>query len=257
MRELELVGTHNVRDLGGTLIAAAGEINYHKIIRSANLIGITTADNQALYDYGVRTVIDLRSADEVQHDPDNLTLTGIEYQNIPIFKISETDAAHHSKNKVQSGYEQMLNEYTQLVTSDYSQQAYYQIFQILLANQTTQQSVLFHCLGGKDRTGIVALLFLGALGVDQDQIFADYFYTNFASREVINAALNEARANKVSRRELVDLESFMTAKKSYYDRMNGLVNQYGGPKAYLKNQVGLSNHDLNLLKQIYTTQDLG
>ncbi|KAI7828408.1 protein-tyrosine phosphatase-like protein, partial [Kickxella alabastrina] len=34
--------------------------------------------------------------------------------------------------------------------------------------------ILFHCQHGKDRTGIVAMLLLGILGVDDDIIAADY-----------------------------------------------------------------------------------
>ncbi|WP_125767532.1 tyrosine-protein phosphatase [Lapidilactobacillus wuchangensis] len=251
MKELKLDNTHNVRDLGGEFTEPDGEVRYHKMIRSANLINIDQADNQLLYDYGVRTVIDLRSSDEVQRDPDNILIKDINYVNIPIFKHGDTDAAHHSKDKVRSGYDQMMDEYTELVTSDFSQKAYRKIFDIFLANDGADQSVLYHCLGGKDRTGIISLLFLGALGVPQDQIFADYFYTNFSSREVIEQSVKDAHARQASRKELLDLDAFMTAKKSYYDRMNDLVNEYGGPTSYLKDKVGLSDQDLQLLKKLY------
>ncbi|MFD1411794.1 tyrosine-protein phosphatase [Lapidilactobacillus gannanensis] len=216
---MELEKTHNVRDLGGAYTEDGREVSYRKIVRSANLINISSADNQKLYDYGIRTVIDLRSVDEVQNDPDNIQIAGINYVNIPIFKLSETDAAHHSQNRVKSGYQQMMIEYTELVTSEFSQRAYRQIFDIFLANSAAGQSVLYHCLGGKDRTGIVSLLFLGALGVNQDQIFADYYYTNFVSCKIIKQAFTEAKAHQASRQALLDLESFMTAKKTYFDRM--------------------------------------
>jgi protein-tyrosine phosphatase len=47
-----------------------------------------------------------------------------------------------------------------------------QIF-ALLADETTYPAV-FHCTTGKDRTGLVAALVLGALGVSDDDIVRDY-----------------------------------------------------------------------------------
>lgn len=37
--------------------------------------------------------------------------------------------------------------------------------------------VLFHCVGGRDRTGIVAMLLLSAVGVEQEAIVHDYLET--------------------------------------------------------------------------------
>ena len=37
--------------------------------------------------------------------------------------------------------------------------------------------MVFHCTAGKDRTGLMAMLLLGALGVDADEIARDYELT--------------------------------------------------------------------------------
>ncbi|WP_125767531.1 tyrosine-protein phosphatase [Lapidilactobacillus wuchangensis] len=251
MRVLELNHTYNVRDLGGTVVSASQELAYHKLIRSANLVHLDQADSQFLKDYGVQTVIDLRAPDEVARDADQLLTDGIEVINIPIFQQGDTDAAHHGTGKPISGYEQMLTEYTELVNSKFSQQAYQQIFAILLANKQPGHSVLFHCWGGKDRTGIIAYLLLGALGVAPERIFADYMYTNVLSSQVTEQALQEAKARNASQAELADVDAFMTAKSAYYERMDHLINRYGGTKEYLKAIVGLNDNDFISLRQLY------
>lgn len=37
--------------------------------------------------------------------------------------------------------------------------------------------VLFHCMGGRDRTGMIAMLLLAAVGTEPEQIVADYLET--------------------------------------------------------------------------------
>ena len=43
---------------------------------------------------------------------------------------------------------------------------------------------MFHCAAGKDRTGILAALILGGLGVDDDVIAADYGLTAIGMRRM-------------------------------------------------------------------------
>jgi protein-tyrosine phosphatase len=44
---------------------------------------------------------------------------------------------------------------------------------------------VFHCAAGKDRTGILAVLILGALGVERDLIVADYALTQAAMERIL------------------------------------------------------------------------
>lgn len=49
------------------------------------------------------------------------------------------------------------------------------MFEFLLAKD---QRMLIHCASGKDRTGFDAALILDVLGVEEDEIAADYLLTN-------------------------------------------------------------------------------
>jgi hypothetical protein len=63
-RDLEWEGCDNVRDLGGLPTAGGGETVRGRIVRANNLDLLTRDGWQALWDYGVRTVIDLRNQEE-------------------------------------------------------------------------------------------------------------------------------------------------------------------------------------------------
>ena len=61
-RHLEWEPCWNVRDLGGLPTADGGTTRWGALVR-ADCLGKLTADGRrALYDYGVRTVIDLRGS---------------------------------------------------------------------------------------------------------------------------------------------------------------------------------------------------
>ena len=44
--------------------------------------------------------------------------------------------------------------------------------------EADQRPVVFQCMAGKDRTGLLATVLLGVLGVDEDSIAADYARTS-------------------------------------------------------------------------------
>lgn len=63
IRRIPLAGVYNVRDLGGYQ-ADGGITKWGVYLRSAAMDNITDQDAAFLYQYGIRTVIDLRTASE-------------------------------------------------------------------------------------------------------------------------------------------------------------------------------------------------
>ena len=80
---------HNARDTGGYPTHSGRQIRWQTLVRADNLHKLTLAGQAALRDYGVRTVIDLRLAHEVEKTPNpfavqqNLPDTPI-YLNLPL-----------------------------------------------------------------------------------------------------------------------------------------------------------------------------
>ena len=60
---------YNVRDLGGLPTIDGRRTRSHALIRSDILARLTSTGKQALLDYGISTVIDLRWPDEVAEEP--------------------------------------------------------------------------------------------------------------------------------------------------------------------------------------------
>ena len=69
------------------------------------------------------------------------------------------------------------------------------------------EAILFHCAGGKDRTGTVAALILRALGAPPDAILADFMATNDSLAtperlEELAAHMNRGRDKTISQQAL-------------------------------------------------------
>ena len=69
LRLLPWEGCLNVRDLGGCVTRDGRETRWRAVIRADTLCRLSATGVQALLDYGIRTIIDLRSADERATDP--------------------------------------------------------------------------------------------------------------------------------------------------------------------------------------------
>lgn len=164
-RHLPIKGTYNVRDLGG-YAAAQGQTQWRRLLRADALHRLDAAGVDELIASGVNTVIDLRNSDELAHQPNPFRDHGdVAYHNISLLDgLSPSLMAEGD----------VLLELYRLALIQ-RQSALHQVLQIIA--YAPPGAVLFHCTAGKDRTGIVAALLLGAAGVDAELIVEDYART--------------------------------------------------------------------------------
>ena len=88
-RELAWDGCLNVRDLGGLPTEDGGETRYGRVVRADSVRQLTDAGWQAVADYGVRTVVDLRGDYELRDDPpDELPF---EVVHVPFMEANEKE----------------------------------------------------------------------------------------------------------------------------------------------------------------------
>src|SRR5579871_5338079 len=164
-RILRFEAIHNVRDLGGVPLRDGGSTRPRVALRAANLLAATAADRAALRALGVVRVFDLRSVPEVTREGVlDLGEHGIVREHLPIFR--DTDISPEA-----------LIARRKLYASDFSL-AYMQMLRdgapsirrIVEAIADLRGPVLFHCAGGKDRTGVVAAVLLLLAGVAPERI---------------------------------------------------------------------------------------
>lgn len=178
-RSLNLKNAPNARDSGG-YPAPGGIVAWGLLYRSGKLSSITRAECESLRTTGLKTIIDLRNDQERADAPDAACLFDFaRYESIPI-----------------QGEGSTRQEAYRLFVSDPRFAAQFgAIFTILAERENLP--VLIHCSAGKDRaSGIIALVHL-LLGVEPDDVMADYLLSNRAGREVkaqwLQAALDQVQ----------------------------------------------------------------
>lgn len=168
-RHLDWPRCFNARDLGGMRTFEGGLTRRRALIRADSCSRLSPEGVSAARAYGVRTIVDLRSAHEVQADPvilqaDAPTIDGIEYLHRPLEHHSaEVDALFRAAPSRAEVYR---------ISLDYDRAT---IAQAVRAIATAPVGgVVFHCQSGKDRTGIIAALLLDLVDVAREDIAADY-----------------------------------------------------------------------------------
>jgi len=234
----------NFRDLGGLKNRENKKIKPKKLLRSGELSRVSSADQQQLLDlYRLDKIVDLRSMDEVAERPD-IVFETIENIHIDIFKnIHEEGAGLSDFVKLGSGEKAksyMHNLYQMMTTNKVSQMGFAQVIETVLS-VAPENSFLFHCFAGKDRTGISAALLLETLDIPRELIYQDYLETNKLriqeNQEILQAAQNQGASPAV----LEALTIALNVKSEYLDTFYQTVNkEFGGIQSYLKNELKLS-----------------
>ncbi|MDE0349982.1 MAG: tyrosine-protein phosphatase [Gammaproteobacteria bacterium] len=175
-------GAVNLRDLGGLRTRDGARIRPRRLLRSGLMHAITEAGLATLRDtLGIRTVIDFRDPGERAEDGlVDWRRHGVTALHLPPLSeaafaaqqraVSGEQAAAWKASQPGGGLDRAL--YRHLVNGDTGRHAY-RVFLERLADPATGPTV-FHCSGGRDRTGIAAALALTVLGVDEAVICEDY-----------------------------------------------------------------------------------
>ena len=255
-RILDIEKGVNFRELGGYQTEDGQLVKYHKAIRSAGLGDLTANDLNFLQQYGLKFDVDFRSQGEIDKKPDRIP-DGTKYISLPVLKEDSTEASKIQETKIPGlsvipidGYAQMLDVYRNIITGERAIDAYRGFFDELLTNSNDNESLLFHCSAGKDRTGMGAVFFLHTLGVPMDTIVQDYLLTNTANQGYVRSVLRQAEQREP---ELVDsLRALMTVSEDYLltaiDAMNDVA---GSMDNYIKSELKVTDNEVADLRKIY------
>ena len=158
LRQIKAEGGGNIRDLGGWATASGNTIQYGRIYRSAELNGkynLTADGIAAIRAIGVKAELDLRITNEALYISQSPLGEDVTYLR-----------TEHTSSYV-DGLEKEPNLY---------KQALQYVFDCVKADKP----VIFHCHIGADRTGTLAFLLEGLLGVSMSDIYKDYELTSFS-----------------------------------------------------------------------------
>ena len=166
---------------------------------------------QTLKALGISAEIDLRWASRPEED----------FRGISAYGFSDVDGTFYYVD----GNDWLASDFDTEVTRTHLKRE----FEMIVTTLRGGGSIYFHCVWGADRTGFLAMLIEGALGLLPDAIFKDYELTTFS---------------------IAGLRS----KQNFADRIN-YFNTYAGATLadretnYLTSRLGISKEDIDFLQQ--------
>ena len=145
----------NGRDLGGWKTEDGKTVRFRKLYRGGRVDGkyMDGSGRAEALAVGIRAELDLREAEDVP--------------SVSQFGSECTFCAPGFEN----GYRSMLRDRAPGIK---------ECFEFIVKNLRAGRPVYFHCAAGRDRTGTIAMVVLGVLGVPERDIAKDYELTYFS-----------------------------------------------------------------------------
>jgi protein-tyrosine phosphatase len=239
-RRVVLDGAPNFRDLGGYATADGRRVRHGELYRSGVLSDLSDADLAVLTGLRIATVVDLRSAIEIEERPNRLPPGAVAIE-VPVSDVSMSPnaiAARLEAGDTSGLGAEMLLTGNRAFARDL-RGAFATV--LALAMDGTRRPMVFHCTAGKDRTGFAAAIVLLALGVPRATVVDDYLFSNtcLADRHAAILARVSPRLTDVE-----PLRAMLEVRREYLEAgLDAVVDDHGSIDTYLRDALALSDAD--------------
>ena len=266
---LPVKGIVNARDLGGYTMLDGRIVDSGRLLRAAHLADATDEDIRNLERLPVTAVIDFRKEQEKVGKVDR-EVPGARYVSLPVDPSGNAMAtATEEEKKKFSGQKKFdvrkvivfaaFNKKAQAVAREMyptllfdpdCQQQFARFFRLVL--ETENGAVLFHCTQGKDRTGIASALLLAALGADRETIVADFDATNRVYEKDVRKYSRRVKFWGGKEEEVGVVKAFLGCNtENFIKALDRIDQEFGSLQAYLKGPIGLTDADIQTLRERY------
>lgn len=236
-RLVDFAGTvFNFRDVGTMTTSSGIKLRTGRLFRSDNLGGLVEADREQFVLLGIRTVIDLRQQVELDSQGRAPQWAGDRWHNVALNNPVWYEEDYSPEAGVAAFLVARYHEAAEHAAAD--------IVRVLtiVADPDSGPTVV-HCLGGRDRTGVVIAFILELLGVSDEDIAADYTLTEQGLKRFERWQLEH-------RPHWPPLAPFIasTPAQAMLTFLTQLRQRHGSVRAYLVN-AGLTEEHIVALQQ--------
>lgn len=245
-RLVHVQGALNFRDAGGYKTKDGKTVATGRVFRSADISKLTDEDLQVVAGKHIHTVIDFRGVKESAAAPDKL-LPATDYLLCPAGSDSLPDMKQIAMLVKQGNF---LEKFYGEAGLPWYGARYKPLFQKLLAMPDTA-ALLYHCTGGRDRTGMASALFLYALNVPQETIEADFVASNVYLAPM-HAKMFQAMAQGMQLDSAAVRKEMELRPELLHIFFNAITRKYGSVENFMKQELGLGRKELAALRKKYT-----
>lgn len=223
-----------------------------RLYRGGHLLEPSEIELRFVRELRLGHVFDLRSARERTHQPSNWLAPDVTGQpprlvNVDVnadVRAGQSALTHllQADGSLEGARQMMLATYRAFPLAFAGQ---LRPFFAALLDETSERPVLVHCTAGKDRTGFACALLLYALGVDEEQIFADYLRVgDVLVHTPLADGLGQFLSSILGRPlEAQALALIMSVEAGFLaTALEELRRHYGSVDAYLTEVLGVDAH---------------
>ena len=260
IERLKLKKLPNIRDLGGFKTKSGKQIVYGKLFRSGKLYKLNKKTKRAIEDMHLSHIIDLRIETERLEKP-NTEIKGTTKVNLPLLctatpaitaeksmRVTIAKESKRIKKEFETADNYMIEMYKRVLLNDQSKQSIKAVLDIIL----NADGVLWHCNGGKDRAGLIAMIVEGLLGLDDEKIIEDYVISHkyqqkklFWSKFGLSIAFTRTQFKRI-------IINMLSAKPTYIIKTLEFINTtYGSIENYAKTELGITDEYIEKLRAKY------
>jgi protein-tyrosine phosphatase len=225
-RDLLWDGLLNVRDLGGHPTEDGRKTQFGRIVRADTVRRLSEQGWRALVDYGIRTIIDLRTDEERAADPPAelpVEVLHVKFMDDTPEVFAVADAASLAAPDLETATREVYLIFLEAFHDNVAAV-------IEAVCDSPEGGVVVHCAGGKDRTGLTVAFLLRLAGVAIEEIAADYALSEERLRPRHEQWLAEA-ADDDERERLRRMT--VTPAASMVGVLEELERRYGSVEGYL------------------------
>jgi protein-tyrosine phosphatase len=245
---IPLDGSHNFRSVADWRARDGRRVTHGKLFRADGLDQLSDADQARLAGLGLSHVFDLRSLSEIERAPSRWPSgmapriwTGAESAaEADIMQLMQRDAAtgrdfHAAMCQV---YARFPNDLAKAFAS----------VAATLLDDPDCDATLIHCAAGKDRTGFTVAMLLHAIGIERDDVMADYLLSN-ASFDVARERFDiDGRLSSLEARAPGAVAALVGVDADYLHAAEKRMEQdFGSIDNWLEQSAGLSAGRRDLL----------
>jgi protein-tyrosine phosphatase len=270
-----LIASANLRDLGGLATIDGQRVRTGRLFRSGHLSELDGAEAAILGGLGLRTIIDLRRPSEVANFP-TPDLDGVDRLWMSVspedseFAVAANLLFGEQPERVDTAEDSGFAVAANLLFGNQPEQVdiatmlegyfrntvtnrldgYRPVFEA--ATDPDRQPLLFHCMGGKDRTGFVAGVLLRLLGVGQEEVMADYLLTNEILGDRMARRADQARQriaqrsgvepDQVDERHLEGIRAMLYTRPSFLQAsFDAVTDKFGTWETFRRDGLGIDD----------------